>query len=69
MSDDRRPPKDIYTTADEIADRAYEMLRERGSRTFCAADYWRIAEAELLERGATKAIHAVDARKRRRKDC
>ena len=69
MSDDRRPPKDIYPTADEIADRAYEMVRERGSRTFGAADYWRIAEAELLERGATKAIHAVDARKRRRKDC
>jgi len=44
------------------------MLRERGSRTFGAADYWRIAEAELLERGASKAIHAVDARKRRRKD-
>ena len=42
MSDDRRPPKDIYPTADEIADRAYEMLRERGSRTFGAADYWRI---------------------------
>jgi hypothetical protein len=42
------------------------MLRERGSRTFGAADYWRIAEAELLERGATKAIHAVDARKRRK---
>jgi len=42
VSDDRRPPKDIYPTADEIADRAYEMLRERGSRTFCAADDWRI---------------------------
>ena len=68
MSDDPRLPKDIYPTADEIAERAYEMLRERGSKTFGAADYWRIAEAELLERGASKAIHAVDARKRRCKD-
>ena len=68
MSDDRRPPKDIYPTADEIAERAYEMSRERSAESFGAADYWSVAEAELLERGANKAIQAVDARKRRRKD-
>ena len=67
MPDDRRPPKDIYPTADEIAERADEMLRERSSEAFGAAAYWSAAEAELLERGATKAIHAVDARQRRRK--
>ena len=68
VPDDRRPPRDIYPTPDEIAVRAYEMLRERSSRAFGAGDYWSAAETELLERAATRALQEVDRRKRRRKD-
>jgi len=66
MPDDQRPPKGVYPTDDEIAQRAYEMLRER--TTAPSVVYWKLAEAELLERAAARAIRPVTARQRRRKD-
>lgn len=46
----------LFPTEDEIALRAYELfLLERNPRRVLA-DYWRIAEDELLERAARKAL-------------
>ena len=39
-----------YPTADEIAARAYELFVSGGRRVARLAEYWRKAEAELLER-------------------
>jgi len=66
MADDQRPPKGVYPTDDEIAQRAYEMLQER-SIAPCIVNYWKLAEAELLERAAARAIRPVAARHQRRR--
>ena len=67
MPDDQRPPKSVYPTEDEIAQRAYEMLQERTTAP-CIVNYWKLAEAELLERAAARAVRPVPARPRRRKN-
>ena len=67
MPDDQRPPKRVYPTDDEIAQRAYEMLQERTTSP-SVVNYWKLAEAELLERAAARAIRPVTARQRRRKN-
>jgi len=67
MPDDQRPPKGVYPTDDEISQRAYEMLQERTTAP-SVVNYWKLAEAELLERAAARAIRPVTARQRRRKD-
>ena len=68
MASDHLPPKGVVPTDDEIAERAYEMLLGRLSSPLGITEYWRLAEAELLERAASRAIRAVTAsRPRRRK--
>ena len=68
MASDGLPPKGIYPTDDEIAQRAYEMLLDRLSAPLVITDYWKLAEAELLERAVARAIRPLVARQRRRKD-
>jgi hypothetical protein len=69
MATDHLPPRGVYPTDDEIAERAYQMLLDRLSAPLVITDYWRLAETELLERAATRAIRAVAAsRPRRRTD-
>ena len=62
------PPKRVFPTDDEIADRAYEMLVNRASSPVGIVDYWRLAEAELLERAAARPIRPLVARERWRKN-
>jgi hypothetical protein len=51
-----RPMPDVFPTEDEVALRAYELfLLERNPRKVLA-NYWRIAEDELLERAARRAL-------------
>ena len=50
------PPKGIFPTDDEIADRAYEMIVTGASAPTAVVDYWKLAEAELLERGRDPAL-------------
>jgi hypothetical protein len=61
------PPKGIFPTDDEIADRAYEMIVTGASAPTAVVDYWKLAEAELLERAAARAIRPLITRERRRK--
>jgi hypothetical protein len=67
MSADQLPPKGVYPTPDEIAQRAYEMLLDRLSAPYGIVDYWRLAEAELLDRAASRATRPTVARQRRRR--
>jgi hypothetical protein len=67
MSADQLPPKGVYPTPDEIAQRAYEMLLDRLSTPCGMVDCWRLAEAELLERAAARATRPAVARQRRRR--
>jgi Protein of unknown function (DUF2934) len=46
----------VFPTPDEIADRAYELFIDAGSRAEHEADYWRRAEDELLDRAARRVI-------------
>ena len=69
VPDDVRPPKGVYPTDEEIAERAYEMFLARVSSTFGVADYWTAAQTELLERAAARAIGAAaNSRDRRRRN-
>jgi hypothetical protein len=43
------------------------MLQERTTAP-SVVNYWKLAETELLERAAARAIRPVTARQRRRKD-
>jgi hypothetical protein len=63
----REPPKGTYPTADEIAERSYEMFLERLSSPLGLHDYWRLAEAELLERAARRIPRIDDRRDRPQK--
>jgi len=45
---------DPCPSADEIADRAYELFVADGRRIANAADYWRRAQDELLDRAARR---------------
>jgi hypothetical protein len=61
----REPPKDVFPTEDEIAERAYELLLHRSSAADGLTDYWRLAEAELLERGARRIVRTGGPRQNR----
>ncbi|HMF99044.1 MAG TPA: DUF2934 domain-containing protein [Vicinamibacterales bacterium] len=52
----RQSPPEVFPTPTEIADRAYELFRTVGRRGERAADYWRRAEDELLERAARRIV-------------
>ena len=64
----RAPPGRIYPTDDESAQRAYELIVSRTAGRGSLVNYRKIAEDELLERAAARAIGPVQARERRRKD-
>jgi hypothetical protein len=51
-----------YPSVDQIAARAHELFISGGRRIARIPEYWRAAEAELLERAARKVI--VAARRR-----
>jgi hypothetical protein len=53
---DHKPPAGTYPTDDEIAQLVYEMFLERAWTLNGGTDYWRIAEAELLDRAARRAV-------------
>jgi hypothetical protein len=61
-------PKDIYPSADEVAEFAYELLLAEMSAPVGMTDLWRIAETELLERGARRVLAAHGRRTNRRRD-
>jgi len=48
----RELPKVTYPSEDEIADLAYQMLRDRMALPVALRDVWRLAETELLERAS-----------------
>jgi hypothetical protein len=52
------PPRTAgpFPTADEIAERAYELFLAGGRRVAMIPVYWREAERELLRRGADRFI-------------
>jgi hypothetical protein len=60
----RRPePFNMFPTADEIAERAYQLFAAEKSRVDDTADYWRRledcwrrAENELLDRAARRVV-------------
>ncbi|HJZ74553.1 MAG TPA: DUF2934 domain-containing protein [Vicinamibacterales bacterium] len=52
----RQPPPEVFPTPTEIADRAYELFLANGKRGERAADYWRRAEDELLDRAARRIV-------------
>ena len=52
---DPQPPHDTYPTEEEISQRVYEMFLKRAWRNG-SADYWTIAESELLERAARRVL-------------
>jgi hypothetical protein len=56
VGSNRKPPAGIYPTEEEIAQLVYEMFLERAWTLNGGGDYWRIAEAELLDRAARRAI-------------
>jgi hypothetical protein len=45
-----------FPTADEIGDRAQELFLEGGGQMTLIPHYWRVAEDELLDRAARRAI-------------
>jgi hypothetical protein len=45
-----------YPTADEIAERAHALFITGGRRIACIPEYWRTAEAELLDRAARRVL-------------
>jgi hypothetical protein len=55
VQSDRKPPRGLYPTDEEIAQRVYEMFLER-TWTFESPDYWNIAESELLDRAARRVL-------------
>jgi len=63
----REQPKVVYPTEDEIADLAYQMLRDRMALPVAMRDIWRLAETELLERASRQIPLAERARDRRRR--
>jgi hypothetical protein len=64
VGSDHKPPAGTYPTDDEIAQLVYEMFLERAWTLNGGADYWRIAETELLERAAARVVRAGVSRKR-----
>jgi hypothetical protein len=67
MASEHLPPRAVYPTDDEIAERAYQMLLDRLSAPMGITEYWKLAETELLERAATRAIRPVAASRPRRR--
>jgi hypothetical protein len=63
----REQPKVMYPSEDEIADLAYQMLRDRMALPVAMRDIWRLAETELLERASRQIPLAQRARDRRRR--
>jgi len=57
----------MYPSEDEIADLAYQMLRDRMALPVAMHDIWRLAETELLERASRQIPLAERARDRRRR--
>jgi hypothetical protein len=64
---ERRRLDDPYPTDDEIAQRTYEMFLDGSSSSVGAVTCWRLAEAELLERSAERALRTYSRRDRQRK--
>jgi hypothetical protein len=58
----RKPPAGTYPTDDEISQLVYEMFLERAWTLNGGGDYWRIAEAELLDRAARRAVRSPVSR-------
>jgi hypothetical protein len=54
----------VYPTEEEITERVYELFLDHLS-TSTPNDYWTIAETELLERAASRAIRTGARPKRR----
>ena len=52
----RTAPIDLFPTFDEIAERAHELFVAEGKPVDRVFDCWSRAEAELLERAASKVI-------------
>jgi hypothetical protein len=46
----------VFPTDDEIAERAYEILRAEGNRLDRLRECWRRAEQELLDRAASRVL-------------
>jgi hypothetical protein len=64
---DKRPrqvPNDVFPTEAEIAQRAYELCFV--ARRLCVdhRGYLQLAEQELLDRGARRALRLPDSRRR-----
>jgi hypothetical protein len=55
---------DPFPSDDEIAERAYQMFLERASTALGSAGYWRLAEAELLEKAVRQVLRLRDRRDR-----
>jgi hypothetical protein len=49
-----RRQTDPFPTTDEIAERAHELFISGGRRLTRIPEYWRTAEAELLQRAADR---------------
>ena len=48
------PSGDVFPTDEEIAERCFQMMIRRESDAI--TDFWRRAEAELLERAARRVV-------------
>jgi hypothetical protein len=59
---DRARDAACYPTADEIAERAHALFISGGRRIACIPEYWRTAEAELLDRAARRVLRAPRSR-------
>ena len=57
------PPRDLFPTPEEIAERALEMCSQKHEPGRDAVRYWQEAEDELLERAAGRVVKSSARRK------
>ena len=60
----REPPRNLFPTDEEIAERAYELCFVARDATREPLSYMDVAEDELLDRAATRALQAKPRRTR-----
>jgi hypothetical protein len=69
VKNEQRPrvegPRADFPSEEEISARAYEMCLLARDSTMASADYWRVAESELLDRAARKIIKSPTKRRDR----
>ena len=58
MPETWREPAVVFPSSDDIAARAHELFVVEGRRITCIPEYWRAAEAELLDRAVRRVLYA-----------